>query len=392
MVTAEEIRELLQEARDAWSFSDGDLAARAELDLEDLRAALQGAGDASDLGAVVGALGGTLDDLLARRPFWRAPAVAFKSAPTNVEAPLVRTALLRVSVAARDLEGLRELLGREPRLPAASTLAPVPIVGDPAKQAEALAAEVRKVLGNELEPMPSVRAAMRRLGVPTFLTHLGTPNVDGLTWRDESGRAAVAANVAARRAMLTAIRMTFAHELCHVLFDGTRLEPFGLVEKRSLADGSDKERRANAFAAHLLAPLPAVRAFLRERGLQPGQKPLANDVRALSEHFQMGVEAVAGHLVTAQLWDRRDMGSHWELATRRSNGEDDGELHPTEAEESIPLERRGELLDWATNALERGVISVGRWRELVGLRPAEDWRRVLDERQVARELEHRTPV
>lgn len=392
MVTAGEIRDFLQAARAPWSFSDAELAARAELDVEDLRAALDGDADLSDLGAVARALGGTLDDVLARRPFWRAPAVAFKSAPSKVEAPLVRLALLRLAVAARDLEGLRELLGREPGLPAASSLVPVPFVGDPAKQAEGLAADVRRVLGNLLEPIPSVRAAMRRLGVPTFLTDLGTPNVDGLTWRDESGRAAVAANVGARRAKLTALRMTFAHELCHVLFDGTRLEPYGLIEKRSLSDGSDAERRANAFAVHFLAPLPSVRAFLMERGLRPGQKPVANDVRALSEHFQMGVDAFAGHLMTAELWQKGDRAAHRELVTRRFHGEDDSELDPTDAEVSIPLERRGELLDLATTALERGVISVGRWRELVGFHAADEWRRVLDERQVARELEHRTAL
>lgn len=80
---------------------------------------------------------------------------------------------------------------------------------------------------------------------------------------------------------------SFAHELCHALFDGTKLSHFGLLESRSDLHEAC-EQRANAFAAHFLAPPEAVLRFLQDRGLREGDKPAAVHVRTLSEHFGMG--------------------------------------------------------------------------------------------------------
>jgi Zn-dependent peptidase ImmA (M78 family) len=303
MIKAQEIAALLNEARAAWSLDDATLAAKAHLDLKTTRAALRGKADVSDLAALARALGGTLDDLLARRPFWKAPSIAFKSAPSTFEMPLVRAALLRVSSAARDRAALAEILALpEPTRAGGPTLDRVPVAGDVTLQAEELARSVRRVLENENEPIASVREAMRRLGVSTFLTDVTIPEVDGMIWRDKAGLTCAAANVQARGGKLTALRMTFAHELCHAVFDGTRLPAFGLVEARS--DHSGREQRANAFAAHLLAPRGAVRRFLAERGLREHDNPSAMHLRALSEHFGMGVEAMAGHLVSCNLWSK----------------------------------------------------------------------------------------
>src|SRR5262249_52409853 len=132
-------------------------------------------------------------------------------------------------------------------------LTPAPLAADIPAQAEELARRVRGALGEGEEPIASVRQTMRRLGIPTFLTDLGSEAVDGITWRDDEGRAHAAANVRARGGKLTALRMTFAHELCHALFDGSKLAPFGIVEQRT-ERGEGLEQRANAFAAYLLAP------------------------------------------------------------------------------------------------------------------------------------------
>lgn len=392
MVTAHQIAELLQAACAAWSLDEATLAVRAQLDGPTVCAALRGEAEISDLDAVARALGGTLDDLLANRRFWEAPAVAFKNAPEGFERPLVRAALLRVASAARDRAALTEILSLpEPLGEGAMGLEPAPIEDDVTKQAERLARQVRAALGNELEPVASVREAMRRLGVWTFLTDFGTEDVDGLMWRDELGRACAAANVRARGGKLTALRMTLAHELCHALFDGTKLSPFGVVESRSDLQGA-REQRANAFAAHFLAPNEAVRRFLRDRGVRDGDRPAAVHVRALSEHLGMGVEAMAGRLMSLGLWTKADVQRHRGLITRDASGEDNAELYATPSEARIPLERRGDVLELATLALERGAISVGRWRELLGLRAADDWRRILDEQQVTVDVEHRSAV
>jgi Zn-dependent peptidase ImmA (M78 family) len=392
MVTAEQIASLLEQARAAWSFDEAELAARADLDGSSVHAALLGDADAADLAAVARALGGTLDDLLGGRRFWEAPAVAYKNAPSAFELPLVRAALLRVSAAARDRAALVQHLALpEPATAGSSVLDPVPVGANVQAQAEDLAAKVRDELANKGEPIASIRDAMRRLGVATFLTDIGTEAVDGMMWRDEHGCACAVANVSARRGKLTSLRMTFAHELCHALFDGTKRARFGLVERRTDLHEAE-EQRANAFAAHLLAPRHAVLRFLRERGVQEGEKPAAMHVRALSEHFVLGVEAVAGHLVSCGLWAKADMLRHRGLVTRPALGEDNAELSPTPGEAAVPLERRGEVLTLATLALDRGEITVGRWRELLDLGPLGEWRLLLDEQQVSHDIEHRSAL
>ena len=388
-MTAYPIGDLLAEARAAWSIDEADLAARAALDVETVRAALRGEADASDIADVARALGGTLDDVLAGTRFWEAPAVAFKTAAARFELPLVRASVLRVSATARDRAALAAMLDLP--APAVADLEPVPLAEDVTAQAQALAERVRRALGRGRSAIASVRQAMRRLGIPTFLTDLGSEVVDGLTWRDDAGRACVAANASARGGKLTALRMTFAHELCHALFDGKKLAAFGVIEQRpERAEGI--EQRANAFAAHLLAPRGAVLRFLRERGLREGEKPSPVHVRALSEHFAMGTSAVAGHLVSCGVWDKRDMGHYAWLFARDAVGEDNAELHPSDAESIVPIERRGDVLELASMALERGVITVGRWREVLGLRADSEWRRLLDEQLSGHDVEQRSAV
>lgn len=388
-MTAEQIRAVLREACDAWGVDEQQVAARAGIDAEEVRRALTGDADTSELAAVAGALGGTLDDVLALRRFWDAPAAAFRNPPENVDKALVREALLRVASAARDRMALVRLLGLTEG-PVDASLSPVPLADPLPLQAEELARQVRQALQNPRDPVISVRAALRRFGVSTFLTSFGTSAVDGFSWRHDDERVA-AANAEARGGKITALRMTFAHELCHVLFDGTQRQPFGVVEQRhNQAEGL--EQRANAFAAYFLAPRESVFSFLRERGLPDGAKPTSSDLRALARHFMVGVEAMAWHLVNCRLWELPDVSQHRHLFTGDARGEDNAELFATPGEDIVAYERRGEVLDLATTALERGVITVGRWREVLGLSIHDDWRRLLGERQVEVELEHHTKL
>ena len=384
MLTPAEIGRFLTEARETWGLDRDDVGALAGLDAATVGFAESGAADASDLADVALALGGTLDDVLAGRRFWTAPAAAFKNAPQGVDRANVRAALLRIAAAARALDAVREILGvpntwRE----RGATLSPAPVAGDVTAQAESLASAVRTHLDNVLEPISSVRDAMAHLGVATFLSDFGTDRVDGMTWRAPDGSPCAAANVAARGGKRTALRMTFAHELCHALFDGSRLEPLGLVEGRGSERGDALEQRANAFAAHFLAPRRAVAIFLRDRGLGPDDKPTAQDLLASSRHFGMGLEAMGWHFVSCGAWERDDVRTHPRLAAQEFPGDDDAENHPLPEAAIVPLERRGQVLDLATLALSREQITVARWRELTGLGLGSAWMRLLESLDVA---------
>ncbi len=387
MVPPAELGRLVREAREAWSLSKDDLARRARIELDVVDAAERGEADVSDFSSIAASLGGTLDDLLNGVAFWIAPAAAFKSSPDRIEPALLREGLLRLAAAARARVGLAELL-QIPSGDATACLAPTAIAENVVQQAEELASNARDCIGHSLEPIASVRAAMKRLGVATFLCDLGTSDVDGLMWRSSNGEKCAAANVRARGGKTTALRMTFAHELAHALFDGSRAQSIGLVEARTESKAGF-EQRANAFAAHFLAPRHAVRRFLEERGLRQHEKPNRQHLLSLSAHFGMGVEALGWHLVTCRYWTAEDVVAHRGLTSHDQSGEDDMEHRPTPAEASVAIERRGEVLELATLALARGDITVGRWRELLDLDLSHAWRDLLAERQVDIDHEHR---
>src|SRR5689334_14594010 len=111
MLTPAEIGRFLTEARETWGLARDDVAALAGLDAATVELSENGTADSSDLADVASALGGTLDDVLAGRRFWTAPAAAFKNAPLGADRVNVRAALLRIAAAARALDVLREILG-----------------------------------------------------------------------------------------------------------------------------------------------------------------------------------------------------------------------------------------------------------------------------------------
>jgi Zn-dependent peptidase ImmA (M78 family) len=244
-----------------------------------------------------------------------------------------------------------------------------------------LAIQTRKALGNENEPFASVREAMWRLGIATFLVEFASESIDGCMWRPRGSAPCAAINVLARQGLVTAWRMSFAHELCHALFDRPKQGRTGLIEMRT-EGGDAKERRANAFAAYFIAPRSAVNRFLTEYGLRSTEKPTEQHLLALSLHFGIGVEAMAWHLVNCDRWVQDDVLRHRNLVSPPFVSADDRELRASAIEQEVPIERRGLVLDLATQALAQGKISVARWRELIGLPLMGKWRLILNQRSV----------
>jgi Zn-dependent peptidase ImmA (M78 family)/transcriptional regulator with XRE-family HTH domain len=389
MVSAQHISRNLVSARAAWGLSQKQLAHRAGVsEVEVKTSERSGRVELSTLAALAGAMGGTLDDLLAGRRFWVAPGIALKSASEVTDPAMLAHGLSRASAAARDYHALASFLELpELWMERGAKLGPIGVEGDVIIQAERLAQRVREELVNPLEPLASVRAAMARLGVVTFFTEFGTEEVDGAMWRVKGSPPCVVANARARSGLVTAARMTFAHELCHALFDRPKQVDTGLVEIRT-PRSTQMEKRANAFAAWLLAPRESIRRFLQESGLTPDERPTQQHLLSLSLHFGIGVEAMAHHLVSCGYWTREIVFQNRVLRSPRFASTDDQELHPTPTEEMVPVERRGALLDLATQALAQGKLTVGRWRELLGLGGASDWRLLLQERHIDIDFEH----
>jgi Zn-dependent peptidase ImmA (M78 family) len=382
MIEPRQIGPLLKQARKAWNLSPTDLAQRASVSEINLAIAERtGRATLGELSSLAIALGGSLDDLLAGREFWNATSIALKTSEVSFELSMVRARLILLANAANCERALAQFLSLPTQWSKGAALGPVGLQSDIIRQSESLAMKVRDAVGAEREPISSLREFCARLGVVAFLVDLGTDSLDGLMWRERNAAPCIAANVAARAGAGTAIRMTFAHELCHALFDRPKNEAFGLLEQR-VDDAVGREQRANAFAAYLIAPRISVLGSLERLGWKSPEVPTSQHLRALSKLFGMGVEAMAYHLVNCGVWTKSEALRRKTFSVPYFSDDDREYATPTKAEQAVPLERRGRVLDLATQALAQGRISVGRWRELLGLKLSSEWELLLAERYV----------
>lgn len=109
-----------------------------------------------------------------------------------------------------------------------------------------------------------IERILERLHVRFEELTLGDEGVDGAALVRSGGRPVVAVNRSGRFARTPwGRRMTLAHELCHVLHDGDASGLVGVVSGEWAP--YLPERRANAFAAMLLAPEAALQALLDRR-------------------------------------------------------------------------------------------------------------------------------
>jgi Zn-dependent peptidase ImmA (M78 family) len=382
MIQPQQIGRALRRAREAWGLSSSELAQRAAVPEVTVKVAERsGRAQLTDLAALAAALGGSLDDLLAGRDFWNAMSIALKTSEASFELSLVRARVIALASAANVERALAQFLDLPQQWDKGAALGPVGLEGEVVKQAELLAMKVRRAVGAGAEPLASLRAFSARLGVVAFLTDLGVDAVDGLMWRERGAAPCIAANVAARGGAGTAIRMTFAHELCHALFDRPKAGAIGILEHRT-DDAVGREQRANAFAAYLLAPQTAVLGALARLGCGSRDLPTTQHLRSLAQEFGMGVEAMAYHLVNCRVWTIKEALKRKTFSVPYASDDDREHAAPTTTEKTVPLERRGRVLDLATQALALGRISVGRWRELVGFGLRDEWQMLLAERHV----------
>src|SRR5205823_892068 len=100
-------------------------------------------------------------------------------------------------------------------------------------------------------------------------------------------------------------------------------------------------------------------------------------VISLARQFGIGVDTAAHHLINCQWWDKRDMFRNFAPAVTDVVSEDDREHRASDADRIVPLERRGEVLDLASQALALGKITRAKWRELIGVPLEDSWEALL---------------
>jgi Zn-dependent peptidase ImmA (M78 family) len=100
----------------------------------------------------------------------------------------------------------------------------------------------------------------------------------------------IAINVACEDAAgLSGRRITLAHELCHLLFDRSRMRSFARFEGGAADSDRLIEMRANAFAVELLAP---IKSFIKEDGALMTNE----EAESLSPQLHVSTVAIRRHL------------------------------------------------------------------------------------------------
>ncbi|WP_437957699.1 XRE family transcriptional regulator [Sorangium sp. So ce119] len=285
-----------------------------------------------------------------------------------------------------DVAELEESLGcREDRIAGElGALSAEPAQGAPRlyRQAERLAQDARTRLGLGLEPVPSmIELVQGRLGVTLFW--IGPDELD----RDIDGAcarapgAAILVNLVGGAECWWRTRMTLAHELCHLLFDTTLTAPSSrraflfsphrgeLPDRgrrprlRLPADMELIEQRANAFAAHFLAPSQGVRDAL---GALPPTSSEAIDT--VCERFQIGRVTAVNQITNTYRCSREERLA---MIARSARGPSD--LLPKQHPDAVVRTglRAGRLRDLVARALAEGRIGKARARQVLALRLSE---------------------
>jgi transcriptional regulator with XRE-family HTH domain len=152
------------------------------------------------------------------------------------------------------------------------------------RDGQELAERTRVLLGLGTAPIGNLAdLAERHFGIDVECGPFG-PGVSGMCVH--SGPIAL---ILANTALTTGhLRFTLAHELGHHLLG----DPREVVIEDTLAGDTPVERRANAFAAHLLIPAGELRRIIAGR-------PISDEVLAeLMQYFQVSLSSLVNHLAT----------------------------------------------------------------------------------------------
>lgn len=241
------------------------------------------------------------------------------------------------------------------------------------RQAERLALDVRERLGLGLEPVPSmIELVQGRLGISIFW--VGPDDLDS----DIDGASAYAptpailVNLIGGAELWWRSRMTLAHELCHLLYDlhrsGAAERTFLFSPHRGEVDGTrrrglrlpteleQKEQRANAFAAHFLAPPDGVKTTVGTLS------PVSDEaINAVCRRFQIGRMTAVNQITNTYRLSNEDRFSM--LARRPSD------LLPKQHADAgvFPGLRAGRIRELVVRACEEDRIGNARARQFLGL-------------------------
>ena len=191
---------------------------------------------------------------------------------------------------ARSMIGLHSTDPEAEKLAAVCRAVPLAANDRPWFQGYELAEEFHDQLG-DIDTV-DIEGTLGELGVEVVEIELADTSVRGVAVAGPHHRPGIAWNSACPfNQNPEGQRFTFAHELCHILFDRDVGKRLAIVSGRWAPLGI--EQRANAFAAMLLMPAELVKSAV---GGLNGPVVSASDVTVVSTRLQTGFAATLWHL------------------------------------------------------------------------------------------------
>jgi Zn-dependent peptidase ImmA (M78 family) len=153
-----------------------------------------------------------------------------------------------------------------------------------------LARQVRAELGLQETGYFDVETTVRDLGIEVSDVSLTDPGILAVCVGSPQYAPLISINLACQDAEgPSGRRITLAHELCHLLFDRTRMKGFARFEGGAAESDRLIEMRANAFAVELLAPLDSFK--------KPDETWMSEEEAiALSATLEVSKVAISRHL------------------------------------------------------------------------------------------------
>lgn len=236
--------------------------------------------------------------------------------PSALETGETRRVLGDFARCARQYVRLRQLIEAAPlpQYPWLDALPPEPLRPRPElyDQARRLAAKTRAYLElDPVAPIPSMRRLVEELGIVTLFVEPEQldPHIRGASLLNP--HPAILVNLVGGGEKWWQTRMTIAHELCHILFDRTTLNPenprkffvFSPYSEEASPDAAprrhwrlfdhfeDLEARANAFAGDLLAPTSGI-----AHHIGTADPTTIDAINRVCDHYDIGHEAAINRL------------------------------------------------------------------------------------------------
>lgn len=170
--------------------------------------------------------------------------------------------------------------------------------GEPFRQGYTLGARAREALGPGPGPILDVEAHFNALGIHVARVAFSSETIEAASLWEPGAAPIILLNRRSTRVRTArSRRAVLAHELCHLLHDGSGEGELATRVSWETVPGSYGEaieQRARGFAPSYLAPTRAVKEWFATLAKEPGRRD-EDVVRALAEHWGLSFEGAVWH-------------------------------------------------------------------------------------------------